>query len=175
MGVSGDCHVRPGTHLRVLFLNATRYHPLLIKHNVKVKFVIIGAWNTLFGYAVFFGFDSLFARIIPRRYIAYLTAMALSNLLAIINAYIFHKYVTFKSEVKGKGIIREFSKFTTTYLVSIGLSLALMPVFVEILRLNPKIAAALVILVCVVISYVGHSRFSFSSSGKPGGTSPGRL
>jgi putative flippase GtrA len=145
-------------------------HPLLIKHNVKVKFVIIGVWNTLFGYAVFFGFDSLLARLTPTRYIAYLAAIALSNVLSIINAYIFHKYVTFKSEVKGKGIVREFAKFTATYIVTICLSLALMPVFVEIMRLDPKIAAALVILLCVVISYVGHSRFSFSSSAKSGGT-----
>jgi len=141
---------------------------LLIERNVKVKFVIIGIWNTLFGYAVFFGFDTLLTHLMPTRYVAYLTAMALSNVLSIINAYVFHKYVTFKSEVKGKGIITEFIRFTTTYIIAICLSLALMPVFVEILRLNPKVAAALVMLICVVISYVGHSRFSFPSASKSG-------
>lgn len=141
---------------------------LLMEQNVKVKFVIIGIWNTLFGYAVFFGFDTLFTHLIPTRHMAYLTAMALSNVLSIINAYVFHKYVTFKSDVKGMGIIREFIRFTTTYVVAICLSLALMPVFVEILRFNPKVAAAVVMLICVVISYVGHSRFSFSSAGKSG-------
>jgi putative flippase GtrA len=139
---------------------------LLAKHRVKIRFVIIGIWNTIFGYSVFFGFDTLFARLMSRRYGAYLTAMALSNILAILNAYVFHKHITFGSDVRGRGMIMEFIRFTTTYLATICLSLALMPIFVEIAHLDPKVAAALVILISAVVSYVGHRRFSFSSPGK---------
>jgi len=34
-------------------------------------------------------------------------------------------------------------------------------VFVEVFTMNSKAAAALVIMVCTVFSYLGHSRFSF--------------
>jgi putative flippase GtrA len=137
---------------------------LLAKHRVKIRFVIIGIWNTIFGYSVFFGLDTLFVRLMSRRYAAYLAAMALSNVLAILNAYVFHKYITFKSAEKGSSLIIEFLRFCLTYVGTFLLSLVLLPVSVEFFRLTPKLAAALVILACVIISYVGHSKFSFKNS-----------
>jgi putative flippase GtrA len=89
--------------------------------------------------------------------------MILSNLFAIVNAYILHKYVTFKSEVRGRGMAIEFFKFCTTYVVTFLLNLSLLPLFVEICAIPPKIAGAIVIPICTLISYLGHSRFSFKS------------
>jgi putative flippase GtrA len=136
----------------------------IAKYHEKIRFLIVGAWNTIFGYLVFVGFDILFTSFCAKRYVAYMSAAVLSNILAIINAYIFHKHITFKSKVKGIGIFYEFLKFSTTYLVTFCLSLILLPLFVEILYMDPKIAAAAVILCCTVISYLGHSRFSFRRS-----------
>jgi putative flippase GtrA len=123
----------------------------VVKHHVKLRFLIVGIWNTIFGYLVFIGFDSLFTHLLSKRY-------------AIINAYIFHKYITFRSGIKGIGILFEFFRFSTTYLVTFCLSLILLPFFVEITYMTPKIAAAFVILCCTVISYLGHSKFSFHHS-----------
>jgi putative flippase GtrA len=74
-------------------------------------------------------------------------------------------YVTFKSKAKGKGIIREFLRFCLTYVVIFCLSLILLPIFAEAVKIQPQISAAIVILICTVISYVGHSRFSFKTKG----------
>ena len=90
-----------------------------------------------------------------------MTAAVISNIIAIINAYIFHKYITFKSSVKGKGIILEFTRFFSMYLFSFFLGLVLLPVFVELFHLDPKISAALLIPITVIISYFGHAKFSF--------------
>lgn len=49
-----------------------------------------------------------------------------------------------------------------TYGVTFSLSLILLPLFVKILHLSPKPAAAIVIFICAGISYLGHSRFSFN-------------
>jgi len=136
----------------------------IAKNHVKIKFLIVGVWNTIFGYLAFVGFDILFTSFFTKRYVAYMSAAILSNVLAIINAYIFHKNITFKSKVKGVGIFYEFLKFSTTYLVTFCLSLILLPLFVEFLNMDPKIAAAAVILCCTIISYLGHSRFSFRRS-----------
>lgn len=133
----------------------------MAKHQIKLRFLMVGIWNTFFGYLVFVGFDSLFTPFFSQRYVAYMSAAVFSNILAIINAYIFHKYVTFKSRIKGIGIIFEFFKFSTTYLITFCLSLLILPLFVEILNVTPKIAGALVIFCCTVISYVGHSKFTF--------------
>lgn len=136
-------------------------HDLWLNHQKKVRFVLVGVWNTIFGYLVFVACDYLFERLFSPRYIAYMSAAILSNILAIINAYIFHKHITFQSTVRGKGILMEFARFFSTYLFSIILGLILLPVSVEILGIEPKISAALLIPVTTIISYIGHSRFSF--------------
>ena len=136
---------------------------LWLTHQTKVRFVLVGLWNTLFGYLVFVGLDYLFNLFFSPRYVAYMSAAVLSNILAIINAYIFHKHITFQSTVRGKGILVEFARFFSTYLFTTILGLILLPVSVEALGIEPRISVALLIPVTTVISYIGHSRFSFKT------------
>jgi len=138
--------------------------PMRTSLKLKVRFVMVGIWNTIFGYMVFFILDTILEDIFTKRYFSYMSAMVLGQIIATINAFIFHRYVTFKSEVKGKGIIPEFFRFCMTYVFTFSLGLVLLPFFVEIVHLHPRIAAAIVILICTLISYVGHSRFSFKSA-----------
>ena len=91
-------------------------------------------------------------------------AMILGNLIAIVNAFIFHKYITFRSSVKGIGIIYEFVKFFTTYSVSFFLSIILMPILVEIFYIQPNFSAALIIVICIFFSYYGNLKFSFKDT-----------
>jgi putative flippase GtrA len=138
--------------------------PIAAKHWVKIKFLIVGGWNTLVGYFTFVLLDTLFSRLFTTRYIAYMTAMVAANIISIMNAYVFHKYVTFKSEARGKGLVSEFFRFCATYLAAFILNLILLPSLVELCRIPPKVAGALAIPVCTVLSYLGHSRFSFSKN-----------
>lgn len=133
-------------------------------HQVKIRFFLIGVWNTIFGYLTYISLDYLFSLVFQKRYVAYMTAAVLSNIIATISAFLFHKHITFQSTVKGKGIIIEFIKFYSTYTVTNILGLALLPVFVEVFKIDPKIAGALLIPVVAVVSYFGHSRFSFKKN-----------
>ena len=90
-----------------------------------------------------------------------MTAAVLANIIATISAFLFHKHITFKSTVKGKDVIIEFFKFYSMYTVTNILGFALLPFFVEVLKIDPKIAGALLIPVVAIISYFGHSKFSF--------------
>jgi putative flippase GtrA len=134
---------------------------LLLNHQIKIRFLFIGIWNTIFGYLTYISLDYLLSFVFQKRYLAYMTAAVLSNSIATISAFFFHKHITFKSTVRGKGVIVEFFKFYSTYTVTNILGLALLPVFVEVLKIDPKIAGALLIPVVAIISYFGHSRFSF--------------
>jgi len=136
----------------------------LTEHGLKIRFGAVGIWNTIFGYAVFLGLDTLASVLFGKRYLAYMTAMVLANVIAIMNAFVLHKYVTFKSAAGGRKILIEFSKFCTTYVLTFLLSIILLPVLVELGNLPPKIAAGFLIIACAVISYLGHSRFSFPVS-----------
>lgn len=134
---------------------------LWLEHQTKWRFILVGFWNTIFGYSIFVGFDIFFTIILPKRYMAYMSAAILSNVVAIINAFIFHKYITFKSLVRGKGVIIEFARFFSTYLFSMTIGLILLPFFVEWIGIDPKISGAIIIPIATVVSYFGHSRFSF--------------
>jgi putative flippase GtrA len=133
----------------------------LTKHQIKARFLLVGFWNTLLGYGVFILLDTAFTRLFAARYIAYMSAMVLSNMVSILNAFVFHKYVTFRSEARGKHLVIEFLKFSTTYLFTFLLSTVFLPIFVEVFHVPPKVAGALIIPIGMVASYLGHSRFSF--------------
>lgn len=120
-------------------------------------------WNTVFSYLVYITLDSLFTYVFTKRYMAYMTAAVIANVIGTTSAFLFHKYITFKSPVRGKGVIIEYIKFYSTYTVTTLLSFALLPFFVEVLKIDPKLSGALLIPVIAVFSYFGHSRFTFKN------------
>ena len=128
----------------------------LESHYVKSRFVVVGIWNTIFGYGVFCLLETLFTQLFSSKFASYMVAMVLAQILAVTNAFIWHKYITFKSKVKGKAIIAEYFRFSATYVVTFVLGLVLLPAFVEIMHMTPKIAAAIITLICMVFSYLGH-------------------
>jgi putative flippase GtrA len=137
------------------------WNQLWLKHQIKIRFFFIGIWNTIFGYFAYVSLDYLFTFVFQKRYVAYMTAAVLSNIISTISSFIFHKHITFKSTVKGKAVIIEFFKFYSMYTVTNILGLVLLPFFVEVFKIDPKIAGAFLIPVVAIISYFGHSRFSF--------------
>lgn len=135
---------------------------LWLQHQVKIRFFFIGIWNTIFGYITYVSLDYLFSLFFHKRYVAYMSAAILANIIATTSSFLFHKHITFKSTVRGKGVIIEFFKFYSMYTVTNIFSLALLPIFVEVFKIDPKIAGALLIPITAIISYFGHSRFSFT-------------
>jgi putative flippase GtrA len=135
---------------------------IIAQHHIKIKFILVGIWNTIFGYGIFIALDYLFEQYFSNRQLAYMLAMLIAQIVGIINAFIFHKYITFQSQARGKKNILEFAKFCLTYVVTFLLSLSLLPILVEMFTLQPRIAAIFIILICTIISYLGHKHFSFS-------------
>ena len=134
---------------------------LWLNQGTRVRFILIGVWNTIFGYLIFVLFDYLFALFLSPRYIAYMAAAVISNMIAVTNAYFFHRHFTFKSKTTGKAAFREYIRFCITYIVTFILSLILLPVLVELLLLDPKIAAAIITGLLTIVSYVSHNHFTF--------------
>lgn len=133
----------------------------LIRQPRGVRFLLVGAWNTLFGYLIFLLLVEISSRIFSVYQLAYMAALVVANVMAILNAFFFHKHITFQSRTRGFAVLAELLKFSSTYLFTFLLSFFLLPVFVEFLHLSTPVAGALVLVVCTTISYFGHSRFSF--------------
>ncbi|MBF8254932.1 MAG: GtrA family protein [Deltaproteobacteria bacterium] len=130
------------------------------------RYLVIGIWNTAFGYGTFVLFTALLDRYMPASYMA---ASLLSSLLNITVSFLGYKWFVFKT--KGS-YLQEWVRCVTVYSGSIVLGLALLPpaVFlVSYLTGNPGtapyIAGALVLGVQGVLSFLGHRSFSFKDVG----------
>jgi putative flippase GtrA len=132
-----------------------------LTNDTKVRFLVIGAWNTLFGYLVFWVLYEIFVRLFEARYAAYTSAQVVGWVISVMNAYVLHKFVTFRSSARGKAALSEFLRFMQTYVAMFLLGLALLPFLVEIVGLDPRVAALVATAIGVVISYVGHRYRTF--------------
>jgi len=128
------------------------------------RYLLVGAWNTLFGYGTFALLTAVLNRIVPHSYI---WASLLSSLLNITVAYLGYKWFVFRT--KGN-YLREWIRCIAVYSGGIIFGLIALPLLVALIRHNtrffaeaPYIAGALLTVVVVVYSFFGHKNFSFRS------------
>lgn len=124
-----------------------------IWHKEKFRYLVIGAYNTFFGYSVF-----AVLWIFWGQSLHYMTILVTSHVISVINAFV--GYRTFVFRKKG-AVLGDFFRFNLVYLGTFVFNILALPVLIEGLHTHPLIAQALVVIVTVVTSYVLHQRFSF--------------
>jgi putative flippase GtrA len=117
-----------------------------------VWFVLVGAYNTAFGFAVFAGVHLLFPDL------HYLIVLLVAHVLSVLNAFVAYRRLVFK--VHGN-VLHDLVRFWTVYLAALGVNAAALPLLVDGLGLDVLVAQALVVFVTALMSYVGHKHFSF--------------
>jgi putative flippase GtrA len=129
------------------------------------RYLLVGAWNALFGYGTFALLTALLNPIVPHSYI---WASLLSSLINITVAYLGYKWFVFKT--KGN-YLREWMRCVAVYSSGLVFGLIALPVLVLLIRRNthfvaeaPYIAGALLMVFVVLYSFLGHKKFSFRSS-----------
>ena len=124
------------------------------EHWQIARYILGGGYNTLFGLAVFALLYFWLGDVVH-----YLLISIVSNILAITNAFVLHRYFVFRSR---GNLLAEYFRTYLVYGGSVLLGMALLAGLVELVALHPVLAQGLVVLVTVVVSYVGHSRFTFA-------------
>ena len=126
------------------------------------RYLLVGVWNTLFGYGTFALLTAVLTPIVPY---SYMWASLLSSVLSITVAYLGYKWFVFKT--KGN-YLREWLRCVAVYASGIVIGLVVLPVLVTLIRRTthffsqaPYIAGAILTAVTVVYSFVGHKKFSF--------------
>ena len=126
------------------------------------RYLMVGLWNTVFGYSVYALFTAL---LMPRLRFGYIVASVLSNLMSITVAYIGYKFFVFKTQ--GNYLV-EWFRCILVYGSGVLPGLVLLPLLVEGLqhglhlqRSAPYIAGAMVMGTTVLYSFFGHKHFSF--------------
>jgi putative flippase GtrA len=126
------------------------------------RYVLVGGFNTLFGYCLLALLIWSFSGLGPYSYIY---AALLANLIAITVAFLFYKWFVFRT--RGNYLI-EWIRCLGIYGSSMLVGLVGLPILVPILRSNLRhperasyIAAAIMAMVSVLFSFLGHKNISF--------------
>jgi len=122
----------------------------------------VGGFNTVFGYGLFALLNWFFRGLGSY---SYMYAAILANVIAISVAFLGYKWFVFRT--RGNYLV-EWIRCFGVYGSSALIGLAGMPILVPILRhalrnpeLAPYIAGAILTVVTVLFSFVGHKKFSF--------------
>lgn len=126
---------------------------LLWHRNRHLRYLAIGAWNTIAGYAIFAG---LYLALSP--HISYMIIAAISHLFAVTQSFVTQRWIVFRSS---GNLFGEYLRFHLAHLTSLAIGLALLPLMVEIFTTPPLIAQAIVTALIVVASYFVHIHFTF--------------
>lgn len=153
--------------LRSLLARLTRHIP----PGQFGRYLVVGLWNTAFGYGTFALFTALLDRHMPASYMA---GGLLSSLLNITVSFLGYKWFVFRTKGNYLG---EWARCLVVYSGAIALGLALLPPTVFLVswltgdsQTAPYIAGALLLGLQVVVGFFGHRKYSFGAHpGAPSG------
>jgi len=130
----------------------------VLDHQV-MRFAIVGAVNTVFGFCVFAGLQLAIGERVH-----YLVILLLSHVVSVLEAYVLQRWLVFR--VSGRWW-RDLARFWSVYLVALAINLVALPLLVEIAHLSVLPAQTIVMLGVALGTFVAHRSFSFR---RPGGT-----
>jgi putative flippase GtrA len=124
---------------------------------IKIRFLLVGALNTVVGLTVF---PALYFLVIPLQ-IHYLLILVISQIMCVSFSFMTSKFLVFRTS---GNYLRESAKFITFHLTLFLLNLAALPVLIEFAGIHPIWAQMLFTVLVIVSSYFWHSYITFSSS-----------
>ena len=131
-----------------------------------LRYLVVGLWNTLFGYGCFFAFTKLFLHLVPAHPSLMASAAVVASTFVNITVSFFgYKLFVFRSS---GNTLHEYLRSFIVYLPTMAIgAIAIAPLtlaFEHVARVRPwapYIAGATIQAVTVVVSFLGHKRITF--------------
>lgn len=119
----------------------------------RIAFLAVGVTNTIVGFAWFALFDITVGQLW-----GYMVTLLFAHVASVLCAFVLYRRLVFR--VRGH-VWADLMRFEMVYLLALGINAVLLPLLVEFAHLEPIVAQALIVFVTTLVSYFGHSRFSF--------------
>ena len=129
---------------------------IYLKNKEIINYVIVGVLTTF----VSIGSYWLFRFIIKN----YVILSIISWILAVSFAYITNRKYVFES--KDPNIVEEITKFFGSRLVTLGLEVTLMILFVSVLHINDMISKIMLQIIILILNYIFSKVFVFKNNKK---------
>lgn len=122
----------------------------------KLRFLLVGGWNTLFGLALFaliFKFSG-----------NYKLSIVVAHFTSVLQSFLTFRFFVFRANLnKEANFLQEYLKMNLVYLIYFGLNYALLVLFVETFKIEPIIAQVLITCILVVYAYIANKYFTFKN------------
>jgi putative flippase GtrA len=136
-----------------------RVAAIFARNETQIRFLIAAGINTAFGLSIYPILLLSFA-ILNRHY---LWALAIAQALSLLFAFAVYKIAVFRTQA---GIVGEFGKFASFYLINYAANWIALPLLVEGAGIPPILAQIAFSLVLMLGSWFWHSRITFKSGEK---------
>jgi putative flippase GtrA len=123
----------------------------------KMRFLAVGAWNTLFAYLAY---GALYELLHERAH--YIVISVATHGLAVANAFFCQRWLVFRSRSPWWSA---FLRFNVVQLGVLAWGLAGIGFLVEIVHLRPAYGQIVVMSVAIVASYVLGRKYTFRGTG----------
>jgi putative flippase GtrA len=126
------------------------------KHHKELRYPLVGMLNTLVGYGIGVG-----SYMVGHPHLSLIGIGVVSNVLTITFSFLTYKCMVFQTQG------RWLHEYARTYLVYAGTALigiGFLWFLVGQLALLIWLAQAIIVIVTIAVSYLGHSRFTFHRS-----------
>lgn len=124
-------------------------------NNQKLRYLVVGGWNTFFGY---FMMILLFNLLHSKIHVVIIATI--SSIISITMSYLTYKKFVFKTSGNW---LREWLRCFFVYSTASFFSIIMLWVLVDIVGLNIYIAQLSVMLIVVLASYISHKNFTFKN------------
>lgn len=125
-----------------------------MRNQKKIRYLLVGCVNTIIGYSIGIVLYKALGSNLGIIWVG-----ILSNMISITVSFLTYKIFVFRT--KGMWVL-EYAKSYLIYSGIAVISIFFLWLFVEKMNISIWLSQALVIGVTVIISYLGHSRFTFS-------------
>lgn len=126
----------------------------------RVAFLIVGATNTVVGFALFIACERTLGRWVDGTagtVAGSLATLTVSHILGVLFAFALYRRFVFR--VEGH-VWSDLARFESVYLTSLGINMVALPVLVEC-GVSRIVAQAIITVGLTALSYFGHRHFSF--------------
>jgi len=133
----------------------------IVRRREQILYVVVGGWNTLFGYGAFALFYHLLHDVAGlSRVSGSETALVASTVVGVINNYVLYRTIVFRSHGP---VRREVPRFLVVYAAVLVVNLIALPVALRTLPFSVYLIQAAFTVAVVVSTYVANKYFSFAS------------
>jgi putative flippase GtrA len=133
-----------------------------------LRYLVVGAWNTLFGYGCFFLILRVFLHLLPAQpALSASMAYVFATIINVTVSFLGYKWFVFRTR---GNYLREYRRSLLVYLPSLVVNAVAIAPLTALLRLTPHlktqapyVAGAVLACFTVITTFFGHKHISFKA------------